>query len=138
MLPHNARGRELFRHLNVYAGADHPHEAQVNAGTGARAKKRARQAEAAASAAPAVAAPVEETPVADAPPVEATASEATEAATTEGERLTGSLSRFKRADLDAEAERLGIEIEAEWKKDDVVAAVQAHYDENPAADGGDE
>ena len=28
MLPHNARGRELFRHLKVYLGADHPHEAQ--------------------------------------------------------------------------------------------------------------
>jgi large subunit ribosomal protein L13 len=145
MLPHNARGRELFRHLNVYAGADHPHEAQVNAGTGARAKKRARQEEAAATAAPA-AAPTEdapaETPAAAAPAVEvapaAEVAEATEAAATDGERLTGSLSRFKRAELDAEAERLGIEIDPEWKKDDVVAAVQAYYDENPAADSGDE
>lgn len=145
MLPHNSRGRDLFRHLNVYAGADHPHEAQVNAGTGARAKKRARQAEAAASAAPAAAAPVEdapvETPAAEAPAVETTSAaevaDAPEATATDGARLTGSLSRFKRAELDAEAERLGIEIDSEWKKDDVVAAVQAHYDENPAADGGD-
>ncbi len=28
MLPHNSRGRELFRHLKVYAGPDHPHAAQ--------------------------------------------------------------------------------------------------------------
>ncbi len=33
MLPHNARGRALFRRLRVYAGPEHPHEAQVNAGT---------------------------------------------------------------------------------------------------------
>ncbi len=45
MLPHNVRGRELFRHLKVYAGADHPHEAQLNAGTGARARKRAQAAQ---------------------------------------------------------------------------------------------
>ena len=154
MLPHNARGRELFRHLNVYAGPEHPHEAQVNAGTGARAKKRARQAEAAANAAPA-AAPAAEASAAEAPSVEvetvAEATHATEASEVaveavevsgDGERLEGSLSRYKRAELDAEAERLGIEIDPEWKKDDVVAAVQAHYDEHPvtdpAADGGDE
>jgi len=148
MLPHNARGRELFRHLNVYLGADHPHEAQVNAGTGARARKRLRQEEA-ASAAPAAstATPVEEapveTPVAEAPAVEATEAPAVvedvemAAEAGDGERLSGSLSRFKRAELDAEAERLGIEIDPEWKKDDVVAAVQAHYDEHPATDGDD-
>jgi large subunit ribosomal protein L13 len=45
MLPHNVRGRELFRHLHVYAGPEHPHEAQVRAGTGARARKRAQAAE---------------------------------------------------------------------------------------------
>lgn len=28
MLPHNRLGRELARHLRVYAGAEHPHEAQ--------------------------------------------------------------------------------------------------------------
>ena len=28
MLPHNALGRELFRNLRVYAGAEHGHEAQ--------------------------------------------------------------------------------------------------------------
>jgi ribosomal protein L13 len=43
MLPHNARGRELFRHLKVYSGAEHPHEAQVRAGTGERARKAAKQ-----------------------------------------------------------------------------------------------
>jgi len=141
MLPHNSRGRELFRHLNVYAGADHPHEAQVMAGTGARAKKRVRQAEAAASVAeaPAAAAPAETAAPAA---VEAEASaevvETEVAATADGGRLTGSLSRYKRAELDAEAERLGIEIDSEWKKDDVVAAVQGHYDEHPADGDGNE
>lgn len=28
MLPHNVLGRECFRHLKVYAGAEHPHAAQ--------------------------------------------------------------------------------------------------------------
>ena len=28
MLPKNALGRQLFRHLKVYAGAEHPHSAQ--------------------------------------------------------------------------------------------------------------
>lgn len=28
MLPHNVLGRECFRHLKVYAGAAHPHDAQ--------------------------------------------------------------------------------------------------------------
>lgn len=35
MLPHNRLGRQMFRRLKVYAGAEHPHEAQVNAGTAA-------------------------------------------------------------------------------------------------------
>jgi large subunit ribosomal protein L13 len=28
MLPHNALGRQLYRKLKVYKGADHPHAAQ--------------------------------------------------------------------------------------------------------------
>lgn len=36
MLPHNRHGARLFQHLKVYAGPDHPHEAQVNAGKGKR------------------------------------------------------------------------------------------------------
>ena len=40
MLPHNSHGAVLLRHLKVYAGPDHPHQAQVNAGKGkARATK---------------------------------------------------------------------------------------------------
>lgn len=31
MLPHNRLGRRLNRHLKVYAGPNHPHEAQVRA-----------------------------------------------------------------------------------------------------------
>jgi large subunit ribosomal protein L13 len=34
MLPHNAHGAKLLRHLKVYAGPDHPHQSQVNAGNG--------------------------------------------------------------------------------------------------------
>jgi large subunit ribosomal protein L13 len=33
MLPHNRLGRRLFTHLKVYAGPEHPHQAQV-AGNG--------------------------------------------------------------------------------------------------------
>jgi ribosomal protein L13 len=29
MLPHNRLGRKLFKNLKVYAGPEHPHEAQV-------------------------------------------------------------------------------------------------------------
>ncbi|MBI5290067.1 MAG: 50S ribosomal protein L13 [Chloroflexi bacterium] len=32
MLPHNALGARLLKRLKVYAGAEHPHQAQVNAG----------------------------------------------------------------------------------------------------------
>jgi len=45
MLPRNRLGRQLYRHLKVYAGPDHPHEAQVNA-------SRKRQAAAAATSTP--------------------------------------------------------------------------------------
>ncbi|MEX0786270.1 MAG: 50S ribosomal protein L13 [Dehalococcoidia bacterium] len=43
MLPHNRLGRRLMRHLKVYGGPDHPHEAQVNAGS-RQAKKVAAEA----------------------------------------------------------------------------------------------
>lgn len=42
MLPRNRLSRTLLGHLKVYAGPDHPHEAQVNAA----GKRRSRQAEA--------------------------------------------------------------------------------------------
>ncbi len=70
MLPSTSLGRELFRHLKVYSGPDHPHEAQVRAGTGARARASA----AAASAPPADAPPASATP-ADAPATNAQQSE---------------------------------------------------------------
>ncbi len=31
MLPHNRLSRQILRHLKVYGGPEHPHEAQVNA-----------------------------------------------------------------------------------------------------------
>ncbi len=41
MLPKGRLGRAQIRHLKVYAGADHPHEAQVRAG---QAKKSPQEA----------------------------------------------------------------------------------------------
>jgi large subunit ribosomal protein L13 len=41
MLPKGRLGRQQIRHLKVYAGPDHPHEAQVRAGQG---KKRQQEA----------------------------------------------------------------------------------------------
>ena len=41
MLPHNRLSRKLLRHLKVYGGPDHPHEAQVNAGKGGAKAKEA-------------------------------------------------------------------------------------------------
>jgi large subunit ribosomal protein L13 len=32
MLPHNRLARKLLKHLKVYGGPDHPHDAQVHAG----------------------------------------------------------------------------------------------------------
>ncbi|HZP56957.1 MAG TPA: 50S ribosomal protein L13 [Dehalococcoidia bacterium] len=36
MLPHNSLGARMLRRLKVYAGPEHPHEAQVRAGKGKR------------------------------------------------------------------------------------------------------
>lgn len=47
MLPRNKLSRHLLRHMKVYAGPDHPHEAQVNASL-----KRNRAPLAAAAAKP--------------------------------------------------------------------------------------
>jgi large subunit ribosomal protein L13 len=59
MLPRNKLGRQMLRRLKVYAGGEHPHEAQVNAGTGkakrapaAPATRPSRRRAAAAKAAP--------------------------------------------------------------------------------------
>ncbi len=125
MLPHNSRGRELFRHLKVYGGPEHPHEAQLTAGTGARARRRLARGEEeprrarrsrAATAEPATAAAPEAAAEAAAP----------DAAVVEAPAAPeGALSRWKRAELDAEAERVGIAIEAGWKKQDVIDAIEA-------------
>jgi len=48
MLPRNRLSRHLLRHLKVYAGPNHPHEAQVNE-SAKRAARRRRDAEAAAA-----------------------------------------------------------------------------------------
>jgi large subunit ribosomal protein L13 len=147
MLPKNSRGRELFRHLWVYAGSDHPHEAQVLAGTGARARKRAAADERAA--APSVMEPASEAQPEPTPEaieeaeetVEPVAAEATavieeaapvvEASQADEAQLEGSLTRHRRPELDAEAARLGIEIDPAWRKDDVVDAIRDYYEAHP-------
>ena len=44
MMPKGRLGRQQIRHLKIYAGPEHPHEAQVHAGEGKRAAKTARAA----------------------------------------------------------------------------------------------
>ena len=39
MMPKGRLGRAQMRHLKIYAGPDHPHEAQVHAGEGKRAAR---------------------------------------------------------------------------------------------------
>jgi large subunit ribosomal protein L13 len=41
MLPKGRLGRAQIRHLKVYAGPDHPHEAQVRAGEGKKSRQEA-------------------------------------------------------------------------------------------------
>ena len=41
MLPRNILGRQMLRRLKVYAGGEHPHEAQVNAGQGKSSEAQA-------------------------------------------------------------------------------------------------
>ncbi|HEY7467109.1 MAG TPA: 50S ribosomal protein L13 [Dehalococcoidia bacterium] len=41
MLPKGRLGRAQIRHLKVYAGAEHPHEAQVRAGQGKKSHQEA-------------------------------------------------------------------------------------------------
>ena len=108
MIPSGVRGRQMLRMLKVYTGAEHPHAAQLAAGSGTRAKKRADDA---------AKAPAKAAPKASAAPAAA------------AERLEGALSKYKRDELDAEATRLGIEIDAAWKKQDVIDAIQARYDD---------
>lgn len=136
MLPHNSRGRELFRRLKVYVGPEHPHTAQVMAGTGARARKRAARAEVelpAAAVVKPVAAP-------EAPEVAEAAQVAAEPAaeTAQPPARTGSLSRWRRAELDEEATRLGIEIDPGWNKADVIAAIEERQASAEAAEEQDQ
>jgi large subunit ribosomal protein L13 len=115
MLPSGVRGRAMLRMLKVYAGPEHPHAAQLTAGSGARAKKRADAPK------------VEAAPKASAAPQAAATTEAAPAAAT-SDRLEGALTKYKREELDAEAERLGIEVDSAWNKPDLVDAIQARYD----------
>lgn len=43
MLPHNSLGATMLRRLKVYAGPDHPHQAQVNAGKGKAREPEAKE-----------------------------------------------------------------------------------------------
>ena len=42
MMPKGRLGRAQIRHLKIYAGPDHPHAAQVNAGTGKSSREEAK------------------------------------------------------------------------------------------------
>jgi large subunit ribosomal protein L13 len=87
MLPSTSLGRELFRHLKVYAGPTHPHEAQVRAGTATKKPRTAAPPRAEA----AIPVATEEAPPAE-PVVETAAEETTVPdtvqATTEASELT--------------------------------------------------
>ncbi len=63
MLPHNRLGRQNLRRLHIYAGPEHPHEAQVRAGMGAAGRRKQAELEAQAAAPEPVAAPEEAAPV---------------------------------------------------------------------------
>ncbi len=63
MLPHNRLGRQNLRRLHVYAGPEHPHEAQVRAGMGAAGRRKQAELEAQAAAPEPVAVPEEAAPV---------------------------------------------------------------------------
>jgi large subunit ribosomal protein L13 len=58
MLPHNRLSRKLLKHLKIYNGPEHPHEAQVSAGKGR--SKAAAAGDAKGSSAEAKDAPVED------------------------------------------------------------------------------
>ena len=45
MLPKNALARHMLRRLKVYAGADHPHHAQVSGGQGKQATAQTKESE---------------------------------------------------------------------------------------------
>ena len=45
MLPHNRLGRQIMRHLHIYAGPEHPHEAQMRAGMGAAGRRKQAELE---------------------------------------------------------------------------------------------
>ena len=63
MLPHNRLGRQNLRRLHIYAGPEHPHEAQVRAGMGAAGRRKQAELEAQAAAPEPVAVPEEAAPV---------------------------------------------------------------------------
>ena len=64
MLPGTSLGRELFRHLKVYSGPTHPHEAQVRAGMGVKKPRPVATATPAVAAAANAVAEEAEAPVA--------------------------------------------------------------------------
>ncbi len=63
MLPHNRLGRQNLRRLHIYAGPEHPHEAQVRAGMGEAGRRKQAELEAQAAAPEPVAPPEEAAPV---------------------------------------------------------------------------
>ena len=106
MLPRNKLGRQMLRRLKVYAGGEHPHEAQVNAGQG-----KAKQA----PAAPATRTRRKAAPKAEAeaaPEVEVVAAEA-EAAAAEAEAEQAESAAEEAAEETTEAAPEAVESAAE-------------------------
>jgi large subunit ribosomal protein L13 len=108
MLPRNRLGRQMLRRLKVYNTATHPHEAQVNAGTG-----KAKQAPEAPATTPARrrgGAAAAEAPEAAIVVAEAEATEAQDAAAAP-EEAAAATPRRRRAPAAAKAEEPAAETE---------------------------
>ncbi len=155
MLPHNRLGRQNLRRLHVYAGPEHPHEAQVRAGMGAAGRRKQAELEAQAAAPEPVATPEEAAPVVpptrrrrraaaqesqDATPSEPTAVETTtEAAQGEGEsyrafavrrqsRYAAQLAEIDKdgvVDRNDAAKRMGVSANYVWSLREIVTGSEA-------------
>lgn len=127
MLPSGARGYELLRSLKVYSGAEHPHQGQI--GQVIRPKKFVASKSVATKIKV-----IEEVAIQDSEnsvDIESPSNDGESVAIPVSTRLTRAASAYKRAELDTEADLLGIELVSGWKKDDVYQAIQAFYEEHP-------
>ncbi len=122
MLPHNRLGRQNLRRLHVYAGPEHPHEAQVRAGMGVVGRRKQAELEAQAAVPEPVVTPEEAAPVvpptrrrrrATAQAAEAAPPEATTTETQDTEEATPTPTRRRRRTAAQAAEETTPEATAE-------------------------